>query len=270
MGNYSILIADNDESYLETACYFFEDKGFNVLQAKNPTEAEHILKQKDKVDLAILDIRLINNDDDRDTSGLVIAKTVAMSVPKIILTAYPSLESVREALGPQVNGLHIAADYVCKKEGLESLLTSIRKVIKLNKTFNIVKDAEIHANQLNTHYTEALTSARIHSRTSLLVAVMGIAIIFICVMLAAFGKIDSSIPGVMTGVIVEAISILFFKRADKCYERADELHGEHLMIAKTMRIEELLSLCNELSIPERRDECKEEIIKEMKNILSRN
>lgn len=129
-----ILIADNDEIYLQTACEFFEKKNFQVLSASTPLQARNIL-EKDTVALAILDYRLGNDEDDKDKSGLRLAQETAhLNTPKIILTRFISYESAVESLRPD-NGRVAAIDFVVKQEGLEKLLDAVNRALTKTKVF---------------------------------------------------------------------------------------------------------------------------------------
>ena len=112
MPKATILFADNDPDFLKTRSEFLEQEDYLVIPAGDPTEARRKL-ETGRIDLAIVDIRLVNDDDEKDTSGLVLAMEVARSVPKIILTGFPSYEYVREVLKSQADGLP-AADCCCR------------------------------------------------------------------------------------------------------------------------------------------------------------
>ena len=140
-----ILLADNDDDFRKTLTEFLEQEGYHIIQATNPTEARQRV-EAGGIDLAILDIRLEDDDDERDLSGLWLAKETAekvptivtsgfmeQMVPKIILTGFPSYENVREALAPRVGGLPAAVDFVAKQEGPEALLAAIRKALSVPK-----------------------------------------------------------------------------------------------------------------------------------------
>ena len=124
MQERTILFADNDPDFLETRKESLEKAGYRVITATNPTEAKEALEQE-QVDAAILDIRLKDDQDDRDMSGLTLAKGTAPTIPKIILTAFPSYEKVREALGPGYEGKAAAVDFIAKQEGPEALLQAL-------------------------------------------------------------------------------------------------------------------------------------------------
>jgi DNA-binding response OmpR family regulator len=125
-----ILFADNDTSFLETRAGFLSDAGYEILLAQSPAEAEQKLSQE-RVHLAVLDIRLENDLDERDLSGLVLAKKHDYRhIPKIILTRYPTYENVREALGDTVNGLPPAVRFVAKQEGSQALVQAVNESFK--------------------------------------------------------------------------------------------------------------------------------------------
>jgi hypothetical protein len=83
------------------------------------------------IDLAILDIRLTDDADEKDRSGLAIAREVAPLVPKIILTAYPSYKFVREILQPRADALPPAVDFVAKQDGPEAMMASVERSMNI-------------------------------------------------------------------------------------------------------------------------------------------
>jgi CheY-like chemotaxis protein len=123
-----MLLADNDHEFLETRCEFFQRAGFVVQATAEFVAALQFLKQGD-LDIAVLDMRLVNDEDEQDHSGLDLAAQVAPTVPKIILTRYPSYAAVKQALAPQLNGLPPAVDFVPKQDGPDVLLTAVRKAL---------------------------------------------------------------------------------------------------------------------------------------------
>jgi len=127
MSKGTILFADNDPDFLQARAEFLQEEGYRVIQAANPTEARRLLEQG-RIHLAILDVRLVDEDDEKDTSGLILTREVARSVPKIVLTDFPTYEAVREVLGSATDGLPPAVDFLDKKEGSEKLLTAVRRV----------------------------------------------------------------------------------------------------------------------------------------------
>src|SRR5712691_11290861 len=128
MASPRILIADNVPSDLNVRARFLETCGYEVLRASSLEEAQSLLQDR-WLHLAILDIRLVNDNDEKDVSGLTLAESVAPAVPKIILTGFPSWHGVRVALGKSnVTGAP-AVDYVAKKEGLKVLAQHVESAL---------------------------------------------------------------------------------------------------------------------------------------------
>ena len=125
----TILFADNDPDLLATSRESLEKAGYTVITANNPIEARRKL-EIGGIDLAILDIRLEKDNDERDLSGLMLAKRIARSTPKIIVTNFPSYGYVREALRPQLDGLPVAVDILARDEGFAALLTTVEDILK--------------------------------------------------------------------------------------------------------------------------------------------
>jgi predicted nucleotide-binding protein len=154
----TILFADNDLDFLKTRADFLEQEGYLVVPATNVTEAMRNL-EIGGIDLAIIDIRLEHDDDEKDTSGLILARDVARSVPKIILTGFPSYEYVREALRPQLDGLPAAVDFVAKQEGPEAMLAAVERFLKVESTHQrvfIVHGHDEAAKQTVARFVEKL------------------------------------------------------------------------------------------------------------------
>jgi len=132
MTQATILFADNDRDFLGTRSEFLEAEGYTVLKAYSLEEARDILDHR-RVQLAILDIRLTDDTDAGDISGLELAQEAAYnSLPKIMLTGFPNVEAVRIALRPVVNQLPPAVDYVSKKgeegrSGAEVLIEAVKQ-----------------------------------------------------------------------------------------------------------------------------------------------
>lgn len=255
MTKATILFADNDPDFLKIRKEFLEREGYAVIPAAEPAEARRILEQW-QVNLAILDIRLVNDDDEKDLSGLTLAKEKAYrTVPKIILTRFPSYEAVREALGPALEGLPPAVDFVAKQEGPEALSRAVGKALKFGSWFQRAINGLF--GQIREDHEEARRQAKINYWASLGVSIAGIMVIFVGIGLAVTGMLAVGVPSVIAGVIAEAVSFLFFRRADVANERMDKYHTELLQIR---RFENLLAASEELSSLDKQESCKEKII----------
>jgi CheY-like chemotaxis protein len=131
-----ILLADNDEVFLDVAREFLEIKGYHVTCATRPSQAMEILEHR-SVALAILDFRLMNDSDDRDNSGLKLAQalTSLFSIPKIILTKFDRYEYAVQSLRPAKGGNAAAIDFVVKQEGLDRLLQAVEHALVKARIF---------------------------------------------------------------------------------------------------------------------------------------
>lgn len=226
-----------------------------VIPAATPTEARRRL-ESGKIDLAILDIRLEDDDDERDVSGFILAREVARTVPKIILTGFPSFEAAREALRPHLDGLPAAVDFVAKSEGPAALLRAVRNALGFGSEW-LRTAIDGTAKRLEKDYDDARKQSRMNYIASLIVAGLGILIIFLGAVLAISGMLALGIASAVGGIVTEAVTYLFFRRVDVANTRMDRYHAEALQIK---RFENLLAACDDLSSPERREACKEKVI----------
>ncbi len=125
-----ILLMDNAGDFLDTQSRLLEKAGYQVLRAGNLQEAKDLLLNR-HVHLGILDIRMLNDDDPRDITGLLLAQKEEYSLlPKIILTGHPKIDSVREALRSIAGGPSPAVDYVDKADGPKPLDAAIDRVFQ--------------------------------------------------------------------------------------------------------------------------------------------
>ncbi len=127
----NILLADNDLFFLATRAEYLEEAGFHVYKASTYGEAIQLLQEADlkRIYVAILDIRLIDDDDEKDESGLKIAREQARTLPKIILTNFPSQHYVRDALKLGDDGFSAAVDFIAKSEGPDMMMDAVREAL---------------------------------------------------------------------------------------------------------------------------------------------
>ncbi len=131
-----VLFADNSPDFLDTRAEALEKAGYKVLKARSLEEAQRLLSES-RVHLAIIDIRLVNDEDERDVSGLTLAtKEVFRHVPKVMLTKYATYEAVRQALGHALDELPAAVDFVAKQEGMKALTKAIENAFALHVRIN--------------------------------------------------------------------------------------------------------------------------------------
>lgn len=130
-----ILFVENDAEFLKNRSKILEAEGYEVISVVRPEDAEKLL-QTTSVDLAIVDLRLQDDSDEADTSGLTLIKSVAPKVPKILLTAYPTEEITRRALKNNLNDLPGAIDIVPKQDGIKVFLQSVALAVERHVSRN--------------------------------------------------------------------------------------------------------------------------------------
>lgn len=123
-----ILVADNDPDHLKIMRDFLKRKGYAVVVARNVPQAKQVL-QDQAVDLALLDVRLTNDDDSRDFSGLTLAE-LAPGIPKVVLTRYPNYLTVRMALRRAGSVGPVAVDFVSKPQGLAAIQRAVEGAVR--------------------------------------------------------------------------------------------------------------------------------------------
>ena len=255
----TILFADNDLDFLETRQTFLENAGYHVIAATNPNEAKGIL-EINKIDIAIIDVRLINDKDKNDLSGLALAESVAPSVPKIILTDHYEPHLIKKALMLRAGGLHIAVDFVHKEDGMQAMLTSIRRVLEIQSRLKEFDTAGNRLKDLDIIFKETLYQMKWVNRLGLWVSVAGVLIIFIGIILAVMNRLEAGTVGIIAGTAIKAISILFNKQGDKAYTRLEKLVADYKKFSKFKQLQSLLAACDKLLNIEMQDKCKENII----------
>lgn len=136
MVNGRILLADNEPMFRMARARFLRTRHYHVLEAGSVAEAEKVLSDE-WVHLAILDIRLEDDRDEKDVSGLLLAKKADYrSLPKIMLTGHPSYEAARQALGPVFDGLPPAVAFLAKAEGLEAMIKAVEEAFAQHVRIN--------------------------------------------------------------------------------------------------------------------------------------
>ncbi|HEX8091783.1 MAG TPA: DNA-binding response regulator [Blastocatellia bacterium] len=122
-----ILLVDNDVPFLKARAESLQNAGYEVLEAASVEAAERVLSEN-RVHLAIIDIRLVNEHDEKDISGLTLAKKADYQhIPKIILTKHPTYEAVREALSAALEGMPPAVNFLGKQERADAMIDAVEK-----------------------------------------------------------------------------------------------------------------------------------------------
>jgi DNA-binding response OmpR family regulator len=123
-----LLLADNSSDYRRSLRGLLELEDYRVEEAASVEEAEKGLEAV-ALDLALVDLRLTDDEDEYDISGLEVAKKATeRGIPCIIITAFPSEETTRLAL--RSRGTEpLAVDYLPKASGPQAVLDAIEVVL---------------------------------------------------------------------------------------------------------------------------------------------
>ncbi len=131
----NILFVDDEEAILAVAREYFEQKGFPVITAQNGVEAVKIL-ENETIDCCFTDINMPEMD------GLELAERIRQidnTVPVIIMTGYPSLDTTIQTLR---NGV---VDFLIKPVSLNQMEICLRRVLRERRLFveNILLKKEV-------------------------------------------------------------------------------------------------------------------------------
>jgi CheY-like chemotaxis protein len=282
-----ILVVENDPTYRATLDQFLSQEGYSVISTGGITEARRAL-ESGHVDLAVIDIRLTSEHDDKDLSGLELAGTGSDKIPKIILTAYPSVELVRASLGRNAEGISAAFGFVSKEEGLEAILRYIRFALcavpssirdRINNAFGVVSAAaipgqlsRISAGDAAERVLAVLNSARVelsdqrkhetiratqYHYLGLIVVCIGIATIICAAVLMMLDHLSGSIASLVSSLVTSGCSVLLFAREDRAHSRARDHYEE---IESLYRTGFLLEICATIESSSERDKYRVRVI----------
>lgn len=87
-GRGTILVVDDNSGFLEVLCDLLRREDYDVIPASDPAEALYELNRH-PIDLAVIDIRLLEPNNPNDRSGLNLSTSVGLKVPVIFITAHP-------------------------------------------------------------------------------------------------------------------------------------------------------------------------------------
>lgn len=127
-GRWRILVVENDPSTAADHARNLGHWGYEVYTAEGVGEAlladaRHKIRQY-RCHLMLVDMRLLDNDDPTDLSGLDLVKELA-PVPSIVVSSYGSLRTASEAVGRSG-----AIEFIGKEEGPRRLRSAIESFFK--------------------------------------------------------------------------------------------------------------------------------------------
>jgi CheY-like chemotaxis protein len=283
-----ILMADNLGDFLEERREFLEQAGYTVVTADNPGDSEKIL-ERGGIDLAILDIRLIDDNDPEDTSGLELARKFGQNIPIIMLTGYPTWENVKAALGSDLNNLNPAVDFLSKEEGPDLMIQAVNLTVEQPRLkMNVLHEFEAESSQamhesvrknepgettdkfqkslerterdLLQHRKEISQQSERFQKTAIWMGLVGMGVILIGAFLAFIKITPLAVLSGAASIISEATSVLFITRAVQASRQVDKNYAELQEIYKASH---LISICDTIENKAKREDTKIMILEKL-------
>jgi DNA-binding response OmpR family regulator len=124
-----VLLVDNSAGYRHSLLGLLGLEDYAVEEADSVTKAKEKLLAGD-FDLALVDLRLTDDEDNYDFSGLEVARLATeRGIPCVMITAFPSVQATRLAL--RSRGVEpLAVDLIPKADGPQSILDTIKLVLR--------------------------------------------------------------------------------------------------------------------------------------------
>lgn len=130
-----ILLVDNDPDFLATRAEFLERAGFDVFKAITLADAEKHLRDG-WVHLAIFDIRMVDDDDEKDFSGMTLINIdFTHTITKIVLTSF-NTPLVRDLVRIAQRTQPLMLDVIEKAEGPDALVTVVKEAFAQHVRIN--------------------------------------------------------------------------------------------------------------------------------------
>ena len=239
---YTVLFADNEDTAREKWGELLREAGYAVRLVATSQEARNKLAES-RIDLAVIDMRLENDDLESDVSGLELATDRAFRhIPKIVLTAYQVPHKEQRDLWQTVGGEPPAVVAVVGKgEGPNALLDAIRYAFEAWPRLSML--ASKVSEQIKADHDTIRSQARWSFVVSVIMSFLGFIVIVTGLVLAGTNKLAIGLAGSATGIVLEAVGFLFFRRSDLADRRMDTYHRELL---QTYGVEFLLSVAERL------------------------
>src|SRR5262249_41355825 len=176
-----------------------------------------------------------------------------IKIPKIMLSGYKSsVHALVNVLGQGAEKLPFAIDFVEKSRGSDDLVKAVRRALRL---WPSIRTAAIDVSQqAKTDYDIVLNQANRNYNLALGVSIIGFSFISLGIVLAFFSNLAIAIVGSASGIVIQVLSYLFFKRLDLSNLRMDSYHREWMEYYWF----ELLPAASESLPRERRIACTEE------------
>ena len=124
-----LLVVDDIKDWQKTIGGVLRDIGYDVSVVGTMTGAIMML-EKDQYDLALLDLRLDETDED-NVDGLKLAEVIRNRWPKVkivLVTGYGTQDALQRSMKPGPDGKRLVDDYL-PKESTDKLAETVQQVL---------------------------------------------------------------------------------------------------------------------------------------------
>ena len=233
-----ILVADNDDGMRQALVEFLQEEGYATLEASRPDEARRLLREGN-VDVAVLDVRLLNDNDPFDLSGLEVACNFAPEIPKVLVTRFDEPDFLQRVLNrlvevfqegrdgrPYIAGALI--DVFPADAGFEALLGYIQRVQLVGRRARqfLEESRQILEKRLDNS-EEIRQQARLNHRVALVSAFLGVILLGMILFLPVFLSGQSNLTTILSGasgfvgLVFEALAGFLYKQYKDANQRLD-------------------------------------------------
>lgn len=133
-----ILIADDEQTFLEAHADLLRDEGYECDCAKDAAIAKSLLR-KNRYDLLIADIKMPGNE---ELDFIEQLPGIVEGLPVILVTGYPALNTAIKAAGLSVAG------YLVKPVPIEEFLKLVRQSVTRHETYRMFAQARQRLNAM--------------------------------------------------------------------------------------------------------------------------
>ena len=132
----TVLVADNDPDHLARyVAWLKSTHDFGVLEAPTMRDVDELLTSH-YPDMLVIDVRMIDDEDDYDESGLTKGLDIAQTgLPVLILTSWPNFEFVRRAATRFPHSVLEGVNFIGKNESQQTFLNLVRNTITNDDVF---------------------------------------------------------------------------------------------------------------------------------------
>ncbi len=231
-----VLIADNDQRHRESLAEFLTEEGYEVLEASTPAEARQLLRAGN-LDVAVLDVRLTDDSDPHDTSGLDVACSVAPNTPKVLITRFDQPEFLQRVLDRllechhQNTDINIAGaliDIFPTDAGFRALSRIVQRSHAVGRNMRRLREETQQVLQeVVNNNSELRRQATLNHRLSLILMVTGIVLLAFTIVSTLWLRDLSPLTSVLNalsgfvGLVLEALAGFFYKLTKEANARLE-------------------------------------------------